>query len=503
MPHRGLKNRIALIVAVLLLLSALLTDAITMVFMKNLSVRREIAQKTLLLEFIGRDLEIESGLRDPGSESPVDKSIFGKSGFRSALVVTGSQETVFPLEGRADLRALRDAAQQAIQKRKAIQATLFEERGFLAIHPQIAVIGSPMGGDKNGAIAALIPLAPIYKQIDDLNKPILLYIAVNTAILGFIGLYRIFKIYLRPIDRIIRQADDYREPEDLFFAFRKEDNELNRLSTALNRMLRRIDQDRQKLKETVTSLEEANRELLQARNEVIRAEKLASVGRLAAGIAHEIGNPIGIVTGYLELLHQPDLTEVERGDFLQRTEEEVRRIDKIIRQLLDLARPKAGEPGTIAVGNLIDQTIEVLRVQPIMREIEIERSFGAEVDAVYGNSDQLRQVLLNLTLNAADAIKGADRSGGRIIWSTAGESDGLDGGKRWLVVECSDNGIGIANERIDDIFDPFYTTKEPGKGTGLGLAVSYMIVEKMGGTISVRNNPEAGATFALRLPLIS
>ena len=131
-----------------------------------------------------------------------------------------------------------------------------------------------------------------------------LYILFNTAVLTLIGIYRIFQIYLRPIERMVNQAESYGDEEDFFFSFRREDNELNRLSKSLNRMLGRIAGDRQKLQENVASLAKANTDLKIAQNEIVQAEKMASIGRLAAGVAHEIGNPIGIVLGYLDLLRQ-------------------------------------------------------------------------------------------------------------------------------------------------------------------------------------------------------
>ena len=127
-----------------------------------------------------------------------------------------------------------------------------------------------------------------------------IYIIVNLVILVFIGIYRISKLYLQPLSRLAKRAEEYKENDDLIFSVRRQDNELNRLSKALNSMLKRISEDKQKLRSTVQSLEKANLELKKVQKEIIRAEKLASVGRLSAGIAHEIGNPIGIIIGYLE-----------------------------------------------------------------------------------------------------------------------------------------------------------------------------------------------------------
>ena len=325
---------------------------------------------------------------------------------------------------------------------------------------------------------------------------------MNSIILTVAGLYRIFRIYLHPIDRIVRQADDYGLNEDIFFTFRREDDELNRLSSALNRMLKRIAEDQQKLKESVASLEKANEELKEAQNDVVRAEKMASVGRLAAGIAHEIGNPIGIVLGYLELIRQPDLDPDELLDFAQRAEKEIQRINTIIRQLLDLARPKENKPQQTSIHAVLEDMVGMMGMQPMMNNIRFDLALEAKQDSLWINAEQLRQVFLNLLLNAGDAIRDEKRSSpGRIEIRTWNEHPGIAETPTVLAVSFEDNGKGIASDQIESVFDPFYTTKEPGKGTGLGLAVSYMVIEKMGGTISVQSRLEEGTRFTIILPI--
>ena len=318
-----------------------------------------------------------------------------------------------------------------------------------------------------------------------------------------VGLYRIFRIYLRPIDRIVAQADLYQEDDDLLFAFRREDNELNRLSTALNRMLQRISNDKKKLRDNVVNLEKAYGELRHAQNEVVRAEKMAGVGRLAAGLAHEIGNPIGIVIGYLDLLKDENLTSAERADFIYRAHQETQRMHAIITQLLNLARPKNTECGELSVHAVIEDVATMMRHQPIMQNYEIDLALEASRDMVRADSEQLRQVLVNLLINAADALGAVSgqRRGHIRIRSANGKKDGPSDHEK-LNIQVEDNGEGIPPLELDNIFDPFYTTKDPGKGTGLGLAVSYTIIEKMGGTISAESELGEGTSIEIELPLL-
>jgi signal transduction histidine kinase len=263
-------------------------------------------------------------------------------------------------------------------------------------------------------------------------------------------------------------------------------------------MLRRLEENKKELEENIASLERANLELKKAQQEIIRSEKMASVGRLATGLAHEIGNPIGIVLGYLELLKRGDMDDDEKDDFLKRTESEISRIDQIIRQLLDYSRPTNGERQETRVHSLIEETVEMLKPQPMMEHIQVELDLKATHDTVLADPNQLKQVFLNIIINAADAM-GSDKAP-----EPDGQSQSLlirsDQMARKLVIDFIDSGPGIPEEELGQIFDPFYTTKEPGKGTGLGLAVSYRIIEGFGGSIRAENTPERGTKISIDFP---
>jgi signal transduction histidine kinase len=230
------------------------------------------------------------------------------------------------------------------------------------------------------------------------------------------------------------------------------------------------------------------------------------VGRLSAGIAHEIGNPIGIVMGYLELIKQKDISNAERDEYIHRTEAEIERINTIIRQLLEISRPSNAGLKVVSVHDLIDDIAEVLDMQPLMSSIALERRLEAQNDKVLADSNQLRQVFLNLMINATDAISsdGKAVNGKLLIQSSlTGETpEQPQEPKTHLKIMFVDNGPGIPEENIGNIFDPFYTTKEPGKGTGLGLSVSFMIIEGFGGKMTVSSDIGEGTTMTLLLPIV-
>jgi signal transduction histidine kinase len=505
---RGIKSKIALNVALLVLLSAVITDVLLVVVVQNLWIRKQVARSRNTMVSVVKLLDavhVVGEQKHTGDPAAVIAALAGDNNIKTLLAldkqghpVMQIDDPAYPLEKVRRLLDMHAGSSQIQVGELGLTWAAFWWQ------PEAVSITMPADYfDQSGLrISAIVILTPIYMTLRQYNKPILFYIAINTLILTFIGLYRIFRLYLSPIDRIVRQADDYHEDGDLFFAFRQEDNELNRLSVSLNRMLNRIKDDKKILKTTISSLEQANADLKSAQNDILRAEKMASVGRLAAGIAHEIGNPIGIVLGYLELLKQEDLDLSEKADFLHRTEVEVQRINTIIRQLLDLARPKETHSQVVALHSLLEDIAGVLGLQPLMSSIRIDLELDADQDAVWANADQLRQVFLNLLLNAADAISlhtdhenGVVRVRTRTLDSNASEQSPR------VQIDFKDNGVGMSAEQMDNIFDPFYTTKEPGKGTGLGLAVSYMIVERIGGTINAHSVPGQGSTLSVQIPL--
>jgi two-component system NtrC family sensor kinase len=348
----------------------------------------------------------------------------------------------------------------------------------------------------------------VYSEYSHIQKVAFVFVVINSFFFALFANNQLARIYYKPLQRLAKRAEAYEDKEQFFFAFRKEDNEFSVLSASLNKMMDRITDDKRILNETIDSLKSANEELKQAQNDVIRAEKLATVGRLTSGIAHEIGNPIGIVLGYLELLKQSDLEMAERNDFIDRSEKEIGRISQIIRQLLDMSRPSDGECQRVSIHQLLNDLICVFKFQPTADEIEFNLDFAACEDVVFGNSGRLRQVFLNILLNAIDAVnlntidaKKIDIDTKHINGNRVGA--GQDRQNNFIEVSISDSGPGIPPSKIESVFDPFFTTKEPGEGTGLGLSVSIMIVEEFGGQIRVASREDQmGAVFIVVLPLL-
>jgi len=355
-----------------------------------------------------------------------------------------------------------------------------------------------------GAFAIALNLEGVYQSLRDSQRIFFVYFLINLLIFGLIGFYLLYRGLFKPINRLVDTAEKFRDDEEFSFLAEKKDGEFNRLSHSLNKMLARIGRDRGKLRGTISELEDANLLLRKTQLDMVRAEKLASVGRLSAGIAHEIGNPIGIVIGYLDLLKQNDISEEQKKDFILRAETEVNRVNTIIRQLLDFARhPSDEQQSEISVHEVIEEVVDICRVQPMMTDIKIVVEDEAEDYLVVGSNSQLKQVILNLLINAADAINGTarHRKDGMINITTANPENGY-GVRRGAIIRIriADNGPGIVGGDIENIFDPFYTTKEPGKGTGLGLSICFTIIENMGGNIEAASSGD-GTTITVDLPL--
>jgi signal transduction histidine kinase len=231
------------------------------------------------------------------------------------------------------------------------------------------------------------------------------------------------------------------------------------------------------------------------REQLIRSEKLASVGQLAAGVAHEIGNPLAAILGYVDILRADGagsgaLPEAERRDALDRVKAETQRITRIIRDLLEYSRPSHEEPSRIDPLVVVSSAQALLAPQARFHEVRITATPEAGPwPTVLVSQGRMTQVLVNLLLNAADAMGGKGH-----VYVTCESAAGR------VRIAVSDQGPGIERELRRKVFDPFFTTKPPGQGTGLGLSISRAIVETYGGTLELDPEVERGARFVIDLP---
>lgn len=357
--------------------------------------------------------------------------------------------------------------------------------------------------------AAALSLAVVATLLAQLLQPqfavlaLVLLIAADVAVLFAFGRYLIDRLVLRPMAQLREAADEVAAGNLSHVAPLSETREFTHLALRFNHMTERLQDAQQAL---------------------VRAEKLASIGRLAAGIAHEVGNPLSAVGTYVEVL-------AKRGadpELIAAVNRETGRIDRIVRGLLDYAGRKEERTGPVDVGVIIRGIVDLLTQQGSLKSVTFRQDVEAGPLRVVGRPHALEQVVVNLLLNAADAAPGGvvsvgarrlayrasmvgerrrsdpsypvalERQTGRRPWRPE-LAEGTDG----IVLWVADSGPGVPPSDRDNIFDPFFTTKAPGHGTGLGLAIVSRTVHELGGVVWVDDAREGGAAFKVFLPSAS
>jgi two-component system NtrC family sensor kinase len=345
----------------------------------------------------------------------------------------------------------------------------------------------------DGAVAAILRTDDSAARAAPLVRLLGLYSLLVGTVLLVAAYFALTRLIVRPLDGLARAAERVAHGARRFSVPKAGARELVELGQNLHTMTEHLIREEEKLRAKVDEVQRATVSLKEAQDRLIRSERLASVGRLAAGLAHEVGNPIAALLGLEDLLLEGGLDAAEQQDFLQRMRKETERINRILRDLLQFARPgEAHELASAAQGDVAEavaDTAALIAPQKAMRDVELELAVPDGLAPVAMSAEQLMQLVLNLVLNAVDALDG----GGRVRVTAEPNSAGVQ-----LVVE--DNGPGVAEAVRDRLFEPFVTTKEVGKGTGLGLAVCRGLVEAVGGSISLDTAFKGGARFVVELP---
>ncbi len=248
---------------------------------------------------------------------------------------------------------------------------------------------------------------------------------------------------------------------------------------------------RRQLEKTSAELTEAYDRLRKTFEQLKRADRMAALGQLSAGIAHEIRNPLGSIKGSIEILDPEIPPDHPKREFVTIIKEETARLNSIVTEFLKFARPLEPSVESVQINELIESTLVVFRKQAEYSKVEIRTRLDPRISTLQLDPNQIRQVLLNVVLNAAQAMK----EGGQLTISSESGANGT------LAIEISDTGPGVEDKDLERIFDPFFTTKP--QGTGLGLSISHQLVANHGGTITARKNPDRGITVRIEIPDIS
>ncbi|MBX3298371.1 MAG: HAMP domain-containing protein [Acidobacteria bacterium] len=304
----------------------------------------------------------------------------------------------------------------------------------------------------------------------------LVFSIITAMIPNLVLVLLVLRILSRPIQRITLAAiavtkGGYGTRVDM----RKTNDEIGLLAESFNEMSRKMAADIEQLK--------------RLNDQLIRTEKLAAMGTLAAGVAHEVNNPLASISSIVQIMRKESGHSDETRERLGLISAQIERIKQVTGDMTDLARSKPAARSTLNVNDVVETAIRLATFDRAFQKITLIRRMGAGLPEIVADEDQLQQVFLNLLLNARDAMP----DGGTLEISSYSDEESV-------VLEFADDGAGIANEMSGRVFDPFFTTKPAGKGTGLGLAVCYGIVTAHGGSIELHSNEPEGAVFRVKLP---
>jgi len=499
--------------------------------------------QSYLRDLTPENLEVSQGQNPPENFQRL-LTLFAQSELFSSLTVVNREFRILA-DSRPERvgKILRD---EDLEKALATQKTFVHGSGesFSLMKKAPLLISAPlfMQGKTQGVIRGELSLDDIREALFRSQTTVFLYIFLTAFLLIVVGSFLLSRVIINPLKKLVQMSGKIAEGNLNPLSEPSGGDEIGTVFSSFNHMASRLRESRTKMEEYIHSLERVNRELRLAQDEVIRSEKLASIGRLAAGVAHEVGNPTGAILGYLDLLSKGGLSPEEERDVLQRAENEAERIQRIVRELLDFSRPAPRLEGEVEINTVIASALSLLSHQKkIWEQIQVVREFQEGLPKWRGDPHQLQQVMINIFLNAADAMASNDPAqmgrerrlrvttkalplgevpefSGPTPQGRKEDSPGMDYSllrspkngapvpslrevQSVVRVEVEDTGPGIPPEALSKIFDPFYSTKPPGEGTGLGLAICLRILESYGGRIFTQSEKGKGTLFTILLPI--
>jgi two-component system NtrC family sensor kinase len=544
--HLGLRTEVIINISFLMLTAILLVGfTISKIVERNLLREkikygeRIVQDFQTIIDFISRDKKefaLDHAMTRKELQNFVQMYAKGK-GFYGLLIVDPQLNILVSKKSELINRRSNDPfLEKSIQSGKW-RAEIEKSGNFLSTQYQKMTLYSPLlcQGRIIGGIQMEVFIGDLMATLLESQRIILITVLFDALVLIIFGSFLLSRVLVKPVKDLLRLT---KRISDGDFSQKIEvtsKNEMGQLIGSFNRMIERLKENQDSLNKYLESLETANKQLKQAQEELIRTEKLATIGRFAAGVAHEVGNPLGAILGYTGILKKGRIDSEETTDYLKRIEDEIERINKIVRELLDFARPSKLEIREVEINKIVENTLSLLSYQKDFKNIVTRLDLQPDLPLINGDESQLSQVFINIILNAIDAMP----NGGKLQIQTEGhivdyfhgdfsqltypprrKSDPVESdysylrksdplptsftkfskGDRLVKVRISDTGVGIKKEDLENIFDPFFTTKAPDKGTGLGLSISLKIVESLGGEIRVESEEGKGTSFEIYFP---
>jgi two-component system, NtrC family, sensor kinase len=494
----GLRVQIVLALAGLMLLAFLpLFFAVASLAQATVAGAREESARVL-----GRAIAAHvADARATGVKGAVERALEGHAGWDdvdTVCVFTRDGARLACAGSPADAAVLRAPPPESVERAIVVHGESGRALEVLSPTADLAVVTRVHLEDAGTAGASLVRLVALY----------MLTFALALLVFAYFALTRLI---VRPIEQLADATDRVASGARTLRVPRSGARELIELGTSVQAMTAKLIAEEASLLLKVDELTETTTRLTQAQAQLVRSERMASVGRLAAGVAHEIGNPLAAILGMEELLLDGDLPADTQRDFVRRMRSETERIHTVLRDLLDFARPEqprdagSGPPAPAEVRSVVDDVVALVKPQKSFRAARLEVDVDGDLRVALPGP-RLTQVLLNLVLNAGAAVSAANGDGAGAALSAANGDGGRvtvrarPAGHR-VRIEVEDDGPGVDPRVRDRLFEPFVTTKEVGEGTGLGLAVCRGLVESVGGEITHDAGYTAGARFVLILPV--
>jgi len=305
----------------------------------------------------------------------------------------------------------------------------------------------------------------------------LVFSIISALVPNLLLVLLIVRTFSRPLQRITVAAvqvtnGGYGTEVDL----RDSNDEIGLLAKSFNEMSRKMAGDIEQLR--------------QLNEQLTRTEKLAAMGTLAAGVAHEVNNPLAAISSLIQMMQAKNNLDGETNEKLKLISTQIQRITQVTKDMMDFARVRPAAQTLIGINDTIETSLRLASFDKSFQKLRLKKTYAENLPPIHADSDQLQQVFLNLFLNARDAMP----NGGELFIKTSNSNNEIK-------ISVTDSGTGIDANNLKQIFDPFFTTKQTGKGTGLGLAVCYGIVTAHGGKIEVFSNEDSGTTFFVTLPV--
>ncbi len=317
-----------------------------------------------------------------------------------------------------------------------------------------------------------------FQEVSDFEawRKYLVFSVISALIPNLLLLLLIVRTISRPLQRITLAAVKVTEGDyGTEINMRKSNDEIGLLAQSFNEMSRKMASD-------IQQLQKLNEQL-------IRTEKLAAMGTLSAGVAHEVNNPLASISSLIQMLEKNKNLDKNDREKLKLIQTQIVRITQVTKDMMDFARVRPAAKTSVNLNEIVETSLRLASFDKLFQKLDLKKDFGKNLPTVFADSDQLQQVFLNLFLNARDAMP----NGGELSIKTFKREN-------FILTEISDSGVGINNKDLKKIFDPFFTTKSTGKGTGLGLAVCYGIITAHDGKIEVSNENGKGTKFIVYLP---